>query len=160
MIGFAIGWDDGLKATVDRLVEEDLEGIVRVGGKKRGWLGASMVEKGGIVDALWKKMDATFTEDEGNKKNTGSKEGVFVMTVNDGSPAQEAGIEPLQYLDGGARVQVGDRIVAVGGNIVNDTEGLMKDLKSRVEGEKVSFTLENRNGVRRVVYVTLKSRNS
>jgi len=159
-IGFAIGWDDGLKATVDRLVEEDLEGIVRVGGKKRGWLGASMVEDKGIVDALWKKMNATLGDERGDKGNSASKGGVFVMTVNDESPAQQAGIEPLQYLDGGGRVQVGDRIVAVGGNIVNDTEALMNDIKSRVEGEKVSFTLENRLGARRIVYVTLKSRDS
>ena len=58
-IGFAIGMDAGLRGMIEGLVEEDLEKVVRVRGRKRGWLGASLVEKEGLVEALWKKMNVT-----------------------------------------------------------------------------------------------------
>jgi len=160
-IGFAIGMDAGLRGVVEGLVEEDLEGVVRVGGRKRGWLGASLVEEEGVVDALWKKMNVTRGDGRGEAKDdAGIGGGVFIMEVKDGSPAQQAGIEPLQYLNEGGRIQIGDRIVALGGTTIDDSAGLMKDLKSRVEGEKISITVENRFGARRIVYVTLKDKEN
>ena len=152
-IGFAIGMDAGLRGSIEDLIEADLETVVRVGGRKRGWLGASLVEKEGLADALWRKMKMTSGDDftSGKSKNRG---GVFVLEVKDGSPAQKAGIESLQYV-GDGKVQIGDRIIAVGGNIVKDSIELTKDLKSRIVGEKISVTVEDRCGERRIVYITL-----
>jgi len=157
-IGFAIGMDDGLKGMIKSLVEKDLEELVRVWGRKRGWLGASLVEEEGVVAALWKKMNVT--RGDVDRDGTAIGGGVFVMDVKKGSPAQIAGINPLQYLGKGGRVQAGDRIVALGGAIVDSPAELMKELSSRVEGEKISITVEDRFGTRRVVYASLKDRKN
>ena len=157
-IGFAIGMDAGIRGLIDGLVEEDLEKVVRVRGRKRGWLGASLAEKEGSVEALWKKMNVTRGDvGAGDTSDTGGR--IFVMEVKDGSPAQQADINLLQYLDGSGRIQIGDRIVAIGGNIVKDSIELTKDLKSQVAGEKISIHVENRFGDRRIIYVTLKDKD-
>jgi len=157
-IGFAIGMDAGLKRMVQNLVEKDLEDVVRVGGRKRGWLGASLVEEEGVVAALWKKMNVNRGDvGQSDAENGG---GVFVMGVKNGSPAEMAGIVPLQYLGEGGMVQAGDRIVALGGAIVDSPAELKKELSSRVEGEKISITVEDRFGTRRVVYASLKDREN
>jgi hypothetical protein len=53
------------------------------------------------------------------------------------------------------RVILGDRIVAVGSNIVSARSDLEEEMNARVEGEQISLTLEDPKGGRRVVYLTL-----
>jgi len=149
-IGFAIGMDDYLRKDIERIVENDLSTISSSPGRKKGWLGTTVVEDAGLIRALWKKMNVTQTENGG----------VFVLDIKSGSPAEEAGIKSLKVLDGGARVQVGDRIVALQGNLINEPSALVADLKMRVEGEQISITVEDPVGNRRVVYVSLGSRGN
>ena len=54
----------------------------------------------------------------------------------------------------------GDAIVNVGGNVVTNYEELQAQLVDRVKGEKIALTLENAEGKRRVVYLTLGERPS
>jgi Periplasmic protease len=79
--------------------------------------------------------------------------GVFVMEVESESPALEAGIWPLEMKEG--KVEIGDRIVAVNGNRIDTPGDLKKEIQCRVVGEKVTITVENAFGERRVVYTTL-----
>lgn len=50
--------------------------------------------------------------------------------------------------------------MALGGAIVDSPIELKKELSSRVEGEKISITVEDRFGTRRVVYASLKDREN
>jgi len=81
-------------------------------------------------------------------------EGVFVSAVKPDSPAKDVDMKPLKLTEEGT-VIVGDRIVAVGGKVVNTKEDLEEDMRSRVEGEQVSITVEDADGNRRVLYVKL-----
>jgi len=133
-IGFAVPADQ-LKLVVDRFIREDRV----IGGKlpDRGWLGITVVTQKGSNSTLFEKN--------------------WVTRVAPGSPAVEAGIRPIRIVDK-TRLEWGDAIVNVGGNEVNSYEELQAELVTRVKGEQVSLTLENAEGQRRVVYVTLGQR--
>lgn len=136
-IGFAVPADQ-LTLVVDRMIREDrILGGVR---PDRGWLGITVVTQKGSNSTIFEKN--------------------WVTGVEKGSPAEEAGIRSIRILDNGARLEWGDAVVNVGGNDVANYEELQAQLVERVKGEQVALTLENAEGERRVVYVTLGERPS
>jgi len=82
--------------------------------------------------------------------------GAFVTTVAVNSPLlldQERTINTTSLFNG--NIKLGNRIMNVGGNdIANGTE-LANEIKKRVEGEQITLTVENVEGNKKVVYVTL-----
>jgi S1-C subfamily serine protease len=135
-IGFAVPADQ-LTLVVDRIVREDR--ILNGKRPDRGWLGVSVLSQKGSNSKLFEK--------------------VWVTQVDPGSPAAQAGIRPIRSMDG-ARIEWGDAIVNIGGNDISSYEALLAQLVDRVQGEQLAITLEDENGDRRVVYVTLESRPS
>ena len=80
----------------------------------------------------------------------------WIGTVAPNSPAAEAGMRGLTVNLDGTTVELGDVIVAVGGNKVETFAELHDELVQRKVGEQVAVTLENGNtGERRVVYLVL-----
>jgi len=80
-------------------------------------------------------------------------EGVLVLGVQPGSPAQAAGLEPAGQTARG-RLVPGDVIVGLGGRPVVTSDDLMDALDAHRPGEVVALELE-RNGKRRTVDVEL-----
>lgn len=135
-IGFAVPADQ-LTMIVDRIIREDR---VRSGERPdRGWLGVSVLSRMGSNSTLFEKN--------------------WVVDVEPGSPAEEAGIRPIKIADK-VRLELGDAIVNVGGNNVQTFDELRCELVKRVSGEQVTLTVENAEGERRVVYATLGTRPS
>jgi serine protease Do len=137
-IGFAVPADQ-LKPIVNRMIRQD-----RVKNGKRpdkGWLGVSIIAK------------------QNRTSSTLLSKKTWVVAVEANSPANEAGIRPIQLLESGV-IQWGDAIVAVGGNEVATFDELQAELEDRVKGEQVALTLEDSEGERRVVYVTLLQKPS
>jgi S1-C subfamily serine protease len=126
-IGFAIP-SDKVKPVVNDMVRSD-----RISSGSRpeaGYLGAAIA------------------------KSPLSKPGNWITTVEPQSPADKAGLKPLQLLDG--RVIYGDAIVAVAGNFVETYEDLLAQLDTRVQGEELALTVEDgKTGDKRVIYVKL-----
>ena len=79
----------------------------------------------------------------------------WITAVQPGSPAANAGMRPLHLDASRAKLESGDAIVALGGNTVHTYDELQRELDQRVVGEQVAVTLEDLQGERRVVYVTL-----
>mmetsp|Transcript_67103 Transcript_67103/g.99329 ORF Transcript_67103/g.99329 Transcript_67103/m.99329 type:complete len:510 (-) Transcript_67103:106-1635(-) len=137
-IGFAIPGDKVREATKE-IISKDR--VVTYQRKAQGWLGAE-IARNDLAAILRKKMGQRIIE------------GVFVSAVKPDSPAKDVDMKPLKLTEEGT-VIVGDRIVAVGGKVVNTKEDLEEDMRSRVEGEQVSITVEDADGNRRVLYVKL-----
>jgi PDZ domain-containing secreted protein len=82
--------------------------------------------------------------------------GAFVTTVAVNLPLlldQDRTINATSLFNG--TIRLGNRIMNVGGNdIANGTE-LANEMKKRVEGEQITLTVENLEGNKKVVYVTL-----
>jgi len=131
--------------------------------RKKGWLGLKILTNDNLGQALRKRLEVTSGITNANA-NT-AQEGVFVMELEENSPAAEAGIKSLCMNDG--IIQIGDRIVNVNGNVVATKEDLRRELKGistsagagagrgRVVGEQMNLTLLDETGERRVVYLTL-----
>jgi 2-alkenal reductase len=81
--------------------------------------------------------------------------GNWVARVEPNSPAALAGVAGLEIDGSTGRVAYGDAIIAVGGNAVRDFAELQTEIDRRRVGEQVQVTLEDREGNRRVVYLTL-----
>lgn len=129
-IGFAVPADQ-LRPVVDRIIQQD-----RVAnGEKRdsGWLGVSIVKQSGNSTLMSKN---------------------WIAEVAKGSPAELAGIRPLQIQQNGT-VKLGDAIVAVSSNKVPSFVELQKQLEDRAKGEQIALTVEDAAGEKRVVYITL-----
>jgi len=160
-IGFAIPIDSILKEVEDvvyadrerRHVNEFTGDGLKKGKRSRGWLGLELVQDRALAKALCKRVNVNM----GVMKKATNCNGAFVEKVVRDSPAMKAGIIPLSMNRFG-QIEVGDRIVGVGGRIIDDPKDLMKDMRSRNEGEKLTLTIENKEGERKVVYVILSSR--
>ena len=133
-IGFAVPADQ-LTLVVDRIIREDR--ILNGKRPDRGWLGISVLSQKGSNSKLFEKT--------------------WVTHVDVGSPADKAGIRPILIVDG-THLEWGDAIVNIGGNEISSYESLLAQLVDRVKGEQVAVTLENDEGEKRVVYVTLEAR--
>lgn len=135
-IGFAVP-SDQIQPVVEKMILNDKAmSIGKVRGK--GWLGVSIVEQNG--------------DNKLSEKN-------WVANVEANSPAEKAGIQPLQILDNGS-VTYGDAIVAIGGNDVSTFVELQEELKRCVVGEKLAVTVVNSKEERRVAYIQLEARPS
>merc|ERR1712137_1117487 len=100
-IGFAVPVD-GFWSQVMDLIEDDRidqrlkNSKGKDGIRKRGWLGLKIVLDSNLETALNRRI------------GDDNIEGVYVMSVDDSSPAREAGVVPLNMIDGS--VEIGDRI--------------------------------------------------
>lgn len=155
-IGFAVPvdviWGVVMDLIEDDRVEERLKNRDGTSvGKKRGWLGLKIVLDQSLGNALLQRMGMQGVDND--EKVTG----VFVMSVDDKSPAFDAGIVPLSMGDY-FKVKIGDRIVAVNGNSIRTSADLKKEIKDRTVGEQINMTMEDSSGERRVVYITLKAK--
>ncbi|GFH51693.1 hypothetical protein CTEN210_08169 [Chaetoceros tenuissimus] len=142
-IGFAVPVEGFWNAVMDTIDKDREEENMKIGGirnRKKGWLGLKVVTDKSLESALFKKIKGS--------------DGIFVMEVNENSPASEAGIVGIVKNMPG-RVDAGDRIVAVNGNALDNALDLKCETKSRIVGEQITITVENTNGERRVTYVTL-----
>ena len=155
-IGFAVPvdgfWNLVMDVIDDDRVDQRLEleskgsndsGNIR---RKRGWLGLKVVLDSNLEMALNRRLGL----------DSESMEGVFVMGVEDDSPALEAGIVPLNMADGS--VSIGDRIVAVNSQMIQDSRDLKREIKDRIVGEKITITVANPQGEKRVLYITMKEK--
>lgn len=79
-------------------------------------------------------------------------EGVVILNVNEGGPADRAGLQGLRRVRGG--FQLGDRIVAVNGQKVKDIDDLTLTFEKLGVGTPVTLTVE-REGKTREVRLTL-----
>ena len=129
-IGFAIPADEVQPVVTDMIRTDRVKRGVR---PNRGFLGVAVAKM-----ALPKK-------------------GLWVVRVADDSPAAAAGIKPLRIEETGV-VTLGDSIVAVSGNFVNDFDAFQAEMETRVRGEEISVTVEDAEGERRVVYVKLNDK--
>jgi S1-C subfamily serine protease len=144
-IGFAVP-SDPVQEAVNSMIQKD-----RVQTYKRpspGYLGISVAG-----DSLAKSLQLKIKSGSKSVENEGL--GLFVTGVADDSPAANLGMTQLEITKEEGRVILGDRIVAVGSNIVSARSDLEEEMNARVEGEQISLTLEDPKGGRRVVYLTL-----
>jgi len=117
------------------------------------------------VDDIVRKVDTIVDKDK-VKNSSGRRVGkgamglnvseidgkIVVVSVREESPAEESGLRSLKLVDG---QMVGDEIVAVNGNMVENASDLIADFRTRKVGEKISLTIQSLEGNRRVVYMTL-----
>ena len=140
-IGFAVP-GDSVRHNTESIIEMDKERKNRrMKRKGRGWLGID-VALGSLEASLRKRVVST------NEDSLGA----FITSISPGAPLHEAGICKTSLSNG--TIQLGDRVVGVGGNQISSGSDLVNDMKGRVEGEQLSLTVENERGERRVVYVT------
>ena len=151
-IGFAVPGDN-VKEGTSKIVDLDKQRQLRNAKRKgRGWLGVDVV-MGYLEGSLQKRLGSNAVGDDGV--------GAFVTSVADESPLlqsqdEESTTSALQtttMTDGAIRL--GDRIVNVGGNSIQNGQEFASEMKKRVEGEQISLTVENVKGERRVLYATL-----
>lgn len=147
-IGFAVPGDNVKEAT-DKIVELDKERQLQKAKRKgRGWLGIN-VATSSLEESLRKRLS-------GNEKD-----GAFVTSIAPNSPLLQKDdsrgntLEITTITNG--NIRLGDRIVNVGGTSIVNGDEFVKEMKQRVDGEQLSLTLADRNGDKRVIYVTLKS---
>jgi S1-C subfamily serine protease len=154
-IGFAVPGDN-VKESTDLIVELDKELQLRLIKRKgRGWLGVE-VATSSLEESLRKRLSIN------NQSNAdGIGKGAFVMTVDANSPllhnqdgAVVTGAISAASLVNGC-IEIGDRIINVGGNGVANGKDFANEIKKRVEGEQITLTVETVEGDKRVVYVTL-----
>ncbi|CAJ1937608.1 unnamed protein product [Cylindrotheca closterium] len=140
-IGFAVPADQ-LKPVVEEIIRADR--VAKGFKKDRGYLGISVLKQT-IGDG-----------GEGDKSATRVYCNV-ITSVDPGSPAEQAGLMPIKVRPNGT-VEYGDCILAVSGKEVSSLQELQNELDSRVRGEKISLTVQDWFGEKRVVYVTLGKR--
>ena len=128
-VGFAIPSTE-VEPVVREMIREDLRNE-----SKPGFLGVSIVKQPTASEIL---------------------QGNWVASVESNSPAYSAGIQALNISQSG-KLQLGDCIVAIGGNQVPTFQALRDELETRRVGEELAITLKNANGELRVVYLKLAS---
>jgi S1-C subfamily serine protease len=145
-IGFAVPGDSVRENTED-IIELDKERMNRSANRKgRGWLGIDVA-----VDSLELSLQKRLTV----KRKEGSSVGAFVTNISPDSPLmQSKSTFDTTTMTNGA-IEIGDRIINLGGNEITNGSDLVRELKKRVEGEQIALTVENKEGEKRVVYVSL-----
>mmetsp|Transcript_26843 Transcript_26843/g.61313 ORF Transcript_26843/g.61313 Transcript_26843/m.61313 type:complete len:460 (-) Transcript_26843:83-1462(-) len=144
-IGFAVP-SDAVKENTSRIIEMDKRRQAK--GKRRGRLGME-VALTSLEATLAQRLEATLAERVATDRITGA----FVTSIASDSPLQGRGVKAISLADG--CVSLGDRVVNVGGNRIENGQQFLEAMSKRVEGEKIDITLENAEGVGRVVYVEL-----
>lgn len=140
-IGFAVP-SDAVKPAMERIIRHD-----RIKKKKSPWLG---------VEILQVKVGANITQGTPSKLANMN----WIGRIARDSPADKADIKSCFLDPVTAGFKYGEAIVAVNGRPVPTYGELQSCLEDCVVGEKLSVTLEDENGDRRVVYLTLTERPS
>lgn len=150
-IGFAVP-GDSVKESADKIIELDKQRRLRNAKRKgRGWLGAA-VATSSLEKSLRKRLLSLIPSKQDT--NSDGVMGAFITSIDPNSPLMsQDGVSSTSIANG--NVEIGDRIVSVGGNAIDNAEAFVNEMKGRVEGENISLTIENVGGERRVVYVTL-----
>ena len=159
-IGFAVPSND-VKDSTDSIIEMDKERQLQNTNRKgRGWLGVE-VAVSSLEDSLKQRLSARNANSAGEDRNVGA----FVTAINTNSPLlqqeneSESSITTNSTADTtsitNGNINVGERIVNVGGTSIANGREFVVEMKQRVEGENLSLTVENNDGEKRVVYVTL-----
>ncbi len=153
-IGFAVP-SDIIKDCSDRIVELDKERLLqKVQRKGRGWLGIQ-VATSSLEKSLHKWLSGSF-----GSKSEDYFHGAFVTAIVANSPLLKNGdgvtsnIVTTTSITGG-NIQLGDRIINVGGSNIANCQAFVDEMKRRVEGEQLSLTVETTEGEKKIVYVTL-----
>eukprot|EP00581_Thalassiosira_minuscula_P016197 CAMPEP_0183731376 /NCGR_PEP_ID=MMETSP0737-20130205/35244_1 /TAXON_ID=385413 /ORGANISM="Thalassiosira miniscula, Strain CCMP1093" /LENGTH=530 /DNA_ID=CAMNT_0025964089 /DNA_START=371 /DNA_END=1963 /DNA_ORIENTATION=- len=147
-IGFAVPGDN-VKENAEGIVELDRERRLRSAKRKgRGWLGADVATASSLEDSFRKRLSAKATSSEED-----GVFGAFLTSIAVESPLSNSSIATTSITNG--NINLGDRIVNVGGNPIANGQEFVSEMKKRVEGEQLTLTVENVEGEKRVVYVTL-----
>ena len=145
-IGFAVP-GDSVKKDTDKIIEHDKQMRLRKAKRKgRGWLGAA-VATSSLEESLRNRLRLS-------SKNRDGVVGAFITSIDNKSPLKSQDEVSITSITNG-NIEIGERIVSVGGNTIDSADEFVKEMKGRVEGENLTLTLENIEGERRVVYVTL-----
>ncbi|KAL7545470.1 hypothetical protein ACHAWF_008822 [Thalassiosira exigua] len=152
-IGFAVPGDN-VKESADGIVELEKERQLRNAKRKgRGYLGVT-VATAALEDSLRKRL--RLASDNVVEECVGA----FVTSLAPDSPLHLSkdehtapGIKATSLSNG--NIELGDRIVNIGGVSTPDGKGFVAEMKKRVEGEQLSLTVEDETGKKRIVYVTL-----
>jgi S1-C subfamily serine protease len=131
-IGFAVP-----SATVARTVNQ----IVKYGRTIRPWLGVSLAPM--TVTQRGRRVD--------------KMEGVLVISVQVGSPADQAGIKGTYRDPYSGRIILGDEIVEVNGQPVTDPDQVSDTVENHAVGDKVELKIK-RSGSYKTIRITLKDR--
>lgn len=132
-IGFAVP-----SATVARTVNQ----IIKFGRTIRPWLGLSL---------------APMTLMQGGKRQ--KIEGVLVISVQVGSPAESAGVKGTTRDPYTGTISMGDEIVEIDGHKVIDPEQVSDLVDNKAVGDTIKLLLK-RSGTYKSISVTLKDRPS
>lgn len=135
-IGFAVPADQ-IQPAVDDIIRKD-----KMATRKQVWMGVTILKRQG--------GSGTNSTSVQNKN--------WIVSVKRGTPAAMAGMRPLRLSEETASVEYGDAVVAVSGNQVDTYAQLQAEIDRCVPGEKVSVTLEDAAGERRVVYLEMVER--
>jgi len=127
------------------LVVQSIHDLEQFGVPQRGWLGAALVDLAEL-DPLTLRL-----------AGLESTQGAMVDRVQPGSPAEAAGLQGARRDRYGKLVELGDVIVAVGGQAVRNRFDVIREIARRRPGEKVELTLW-RNGQKIKVSVQLTAR--
>ena len=143
-IGFAVPGDK-VKESAGSIVELDKERQLRNAKRKgRGYLGVD-VATSSLEESLRQRLVGRSAGAGADKGGVG----VFVTSIAADSPLLQNSIDTASVTQGNVR------IINVGGNSIKNGTEFISEMKKRVEGEQLSLTVENVQGERRVLYVTL-----
>ena len=140
---------------INTAIESPVEGSVGVGFSipiNRAKALVSQLEQGATVQHAWMGVSVTtLTPDLVSQLNTPVNQGVLVVSVTSGSPAEKAG---LQGADPTTSTTAGDIITAADGQQITSADQLTSYLAGKKVGATVTLTVV-RNGQTQQVPVTL-----
>ena len=88
------------------------------------------------MEVALSSLEAILTQRVANGKT-----GAIVTSIASDSPLQGMGISAMSVADG--CVSLGNRVVNVGGDQIENGQQFLEAMSKRVEGEKIDITLEN-----------------
>ena len=142
-IGFAVP-SDAVRPAVQHIIRHD---ILKKKSKRMPWLGVEILQVSGA-----KNVTQTTASKLAGKN--------WIGKVARNSPAASAGMKGCFLDPQTARFKYGEAIVAINGRPIPNFEELQTCIEQSAVGENVAVTLEDENGDRRVVYLTLSERPS
>jgi len=153
-IGFAVPIDPVKKAT-EEIIRNDRISLGERTVPGSGYLGVELAP-----DSLLKSLKKIIGSDTIVQASGLSSPGsAIVLRVQPNSPALLGGVHPLLITANndatGTKVQ-GDKIIAIGGRLVENYMEVEQEMLTRRNGEQITLTLESlQDGNQRVIYVTL-----
>lgn len=142
-IGFAVP-SDAVQPAVQTIIRHD---VLKKKSKRMPWLGVEILKVNGAKNAT----------QPSTSKLVGKN---WIGKVARNSPAASAGMRGCFLDSQTAGFKYGEAIVAINGRPIPDFEELQTCIEQSAVGEQIAVTLEDENGDRRVVYLTLTERPS